>query len=61
METSAAPRPIPGPASDESLVAAIRDGSEPACEGLAQRRALAQALPIGPTDGLRHPSFDPSG
>jgi RNA polymerase sigma factor (sigma-70 family) len=37
METSAALRPIPGTASDESLVASVRDGSEPAFEVLYGR------------------------
>ncbi len=37
METSAALRPIPGSASDESLVASVRDGSEPAFEVLYAR------------------------
>jgi len=37
METSAAVRPIPGSASDERLVALVRDGSEPAFEALYER------------------------
>ena len=37
METSAAVRPIPGSASDESLVASVRGGSEPAFEVLYDR------------------------